>query len=288
MFDNVCKYLVETFPRDFAQWLLGEPIPLTELSPSELSQEPIRADSVMLLQATGLVLHLEFQTQPDPTMSFRMLDYWVRMRRRFPDRTLPQVVIYLRTSGSPLVQETVFAQGQTRHGFQVIRLWEIPSESLLLVPGLLPLAILGQTGDREDLLSQVASQIEAIPAPRTRNNVAASTAVLAGLVLEKDLIRRVLRYELMRESVIYQDILAEGLERGRQEGRVEGRQEGRVEGERLLVLRLLNRRLGALSDDVQTQINQLTLLQLEALGEALLDFTAPEDLNGWLRSRSDA
>jgi predicted transposase YdaD len=26
MFDNICKFLAETFPRDFATWLLGEPI----------------------------------------------------------------------------------------------------------------------------------------------------------------------------------------------------------------------------------------------------------------------
>ena len=44
MFDTICKFLIETFSTDFASWLLGEPIALTELSPSELSLEPIRAD----------------------------------------------------------------------------------------------------------------------------------------------------------------------------------------------------------------------------------------------------
>lgn len=29
MFDNVCKFLAETFPADFATWLLGQPIQLT-------------------------------------------------------------------------------------------------------------------------------------------------------------------------------------------------------------------------------------------------------------------
>ena len=76
MFDNVCKFLAETFPADFAQWLLGEPIPLGELSPSELSLEPIRADSLILLQSEGIILHVEFQTRPDPAIPFRLLDYW--------------------------------------------------------------------------------------------------------------------------------------------------------------------------------------------------------------------
>jgi len=40
-----------------------------------------------------LVLHLEFQTEPDETMGFRMLDYRVRVYRRFPTKTMNQVVI---------------------------------------------------------------------------------------------------------------------------------------------------------------------------------------------------
>lgn len=74
MYDNICKFLIETFPADFASWLLGEPVLLTELSPTELSSEPIRADA-LLLQSANTILHVEFQTRPDPTMPFRMLDY---------------------------------------------------------------------------------------------------------------------------------------------------------------------------------------------------------------------
>ncbi|MFN9860749.1 MAG: flagellar assembly protein H, partial [Pseudanabaena sp.] len=29
MIDNICKFLAETFPSDFARWLLGEAITLT-------------------------------------------------------------------------------------------------------------------------------------------------------------------------------------------------------------------------------------------------------------------
>nr|WP_228021841.1 hypothetical protein [Romeria gracilis] len=83
MFDAICKYLVEAFSADIAQWLLGEAVSLSELSPSELLLEPIRADA-LLLQSGGRLLHVEFQTQPDPTIRLRMLDYWVRLRRRIP------------------------------------------------------------------------------------------------------------------------------------------------------------------------------------------------------------
>ena len=62
----------------------------------------------------------------------------------------------------------------------------------------------------------------------------------------------------------------------------EGRQEGETIGEARMILRLLNRRLGSVSEQFSAQIQQLTTLQLEDLGEALLDFTSLTDLETWL------
>lgn len=108
MYDNTCKFLAENFPTDFASWILGEPIPLTELKPSELSAKPIRADSLIFLMSAGIILHIEFQTNPDENMAFRMLDYWVRLRRKFPNKKIYQVVIYLRPTNSPLVSQNIY------------------------------------------------------------------------------------------------------------------------------------------------------------------------------------
>jgi predicted transposase YdaD len=115
--------------------------------------------------------------------------------------------------------------------------------------------------------------IEGLTDRREQSNVAASTAILAGLVLEKGLIQRILREDIMRESVIYQEIKAEG------------RQEGRQEGEVSLILRQLNRRLRQVSPAVAEQIHQLSVEQLEDLGEALLDFVNESDLVNWLENR---
>lgn len=122
-FDNICKFLAENFSSDFATWLLGEPITLTELSPKELSLEPIckvapcggsprwgdcRADALILLQSEQNILHLEFQTQADAEIPFRMIDYRLRVYRRFPDKAMHQVVIYLKQTNSNLVQQNTF------------------------------------------------------------------------------------------------------------------------------------------------------------------------------------
>jgi predicted transposase YdaD len=69
-------------------------------------------------------------------------------------------------------------------------------------------------------------------------------------------------------------------QRGEQKGRTEGEQIG----EARLILRLLKRRVGTITPDAEAQVRALSLPQLEALGEALLDFSVPNELGDWLRS----
>ena len=65
-----------------------------------------------------------------------------------------------------------------------------------------------------------------------------------------------------------------------------GWQEGEAQGEVKVTLRLLNRRCGPLSEVTTARIKDLTLEQLEALAEALLDFTGRDDLAAWLAERT--
>jgi Domain of unknown function (DUF4351) len=55
-------------------------------------------------------------------------------------------------------------------------------------------------------------------------------------------------------------------------------------GPQVLILRQLTRRLGELAPELQSQIQALPSSHLEALGEALLDFSEPEDLVHWLQA----
>lgn len=170
-----------------------------------------------------------------------------------------QVVIYLNRTNSELVYQNTFSLTRTRHEFEIIRLWEQPPEVFLENPGLLPFAVLSNTPNPEQILNQVASEINEISDNRTQSNVAASTAILAGLVLNKDLIRRILRSDIMRESPIYQEILQEGEEKGRAEGKAEGKAEGRTETLQQVAINLLSTGM-ALED-----ISRVTGLSVEEL-----------------------
>jgi predicted transposase/invertase (TIGR01784 family) len=88
MYDDTCRFLAEHFSADFASWLLGKPVVLTELQPSELSLDPIRADALIFLESDESILHLEFQTLPKDNIPFRLLDYRVRGYRKHPTKPM--------------------------------------------------------------------------------------------------------------------------------------------------------------------------------------------------------
>ncbi|WP_231599593.1 DUF4351 domain-containing protein [Crocosphaera watsonii] len=76
----------------------------------------------------------------------------------------------------------------------------------------------------------------------------------------------------LKETQVYREI------------KKEGREEGREEGQKSLLLRLLTRKVGELSSEVRQNIDNLSIEQLENLGEALLDFSSIVDLENWLKT----
>jgi hypothetical protein len=61
-------------------------------------------------------------------------------------------------------------------------------------------------------------------------------------------------------------------------------QRGKLEGEQSVILRQLARRIGNVTPGQQDQIRSLSIYQLEALAEALLGFSQPDELTNWLHS----
>jgi predicted transposase/invertase (TIGR01784 family) len=78
----------------------------------------------------------------------------------------------------------------------------------------------------------------------------------------------------LQQTRVYQDAKAEG--------KAEGMNEGRQAEGQSLILRLLSRRFGTVSSEVNAAVIALPLVKLEDLGEALLDFKEINDLINWL------
>ncbi|NJO42182.1 MAG: DUF4351 domain-containing protein [Cyanobacteria bacterium RU_5_0] len=67
-----------------------------------------------------------------------------------------------------------------------------------------------------------------------------------------------------------------------QRGIEQGIEQGIERGERSLILRQLTRQVGELPEPVRSQIEALSIISLEPLGEALLEFSSLSDLEAWL------
>jgi len=183
------------------------------------------------------------------------------------------VVVVLLPPSEGTTIETVFELGSTRHEYQVVKLWEQDPERFLQDAALLPFASLTRTQDSSQLLDRIVQQVAEIPELTERQEMSSYVQLMAGLKYDKGEIRRVFREGMMRESVIYQEILHEGEEKGRQLER------------RSLVILLIEQRVGAPSDGQRDRISSLNLDQLTALAIALLDFSTPDDLDAWLNQQ---
>lgn len=261
-YDNACKYLSEKYPVQFANWILGENYPIVKVLKTELSPEPIRADYLTFLQTQERILHIEFEVDGDgtPPVPLRMLDYWVRLHRRY-NIPISQTVILLKETAASRKLKDTFRQENTRHRYQIIRMWEQDPKALLENPALLPLASLCYTADPEQLLAQVAQELTKIETSAERGQIAACTEILAGLRFDKNLIREFLREDIMRESVIYQDILQQGVQRGIQQGL----QQGQKQSLKTSIVEALEIRFGVVSAEISQRLNQLTNEQLQGL-----------------------
>jgi predicted transposase YdaD len=158
-------------------------------------------------------------------------------------------------------------------------MWEQNPVLFLNNPALLPLAPLTRTNAPQSLLSQVAESVAKIEEIEIKRDIAACTEILAGLRFEKKLISQLLREDIMRESVIYQDIFQKGEQRGEQRGR--------ELGEKQTIIRLLTRKFGELDSSLVDKIKTLNIEKLDNLADALLDFSNINNLVTWLNDNQD-
>ncbi len=84
-----------------------------------------------------------------------------------------------------------------------------------------------------------------------------------------------------------QEFIDEWREEAKEEAKEKGREEGFLEAYQTTIFRLLSKRFGDVSDEIKTQIQELSLAKLEKLSEDLLDFESLEDARKWFLKKSN-
>ncbi len=222
----------------------------------------------------------------------------------------PVVLLEVQMQGKPGFKHRLGAQSfrflqlhpQVEHLAVVVL---VPHQRLNLGPARLPLQLqafvdgvvwlsleeLGQQADLDPLLSLLT-----LPVRPEAELQASSQQILARrpdlLSAVQTILLERLPFLTREDFMEFATIPAKDLRHTRvaqewiEEGRQEGEARGRAAEAAVVTLRLLNRRCGPLSNATTARIQALQLERLEALAEALLDFSGPADLAAWLAEHS--
>jgi predicted transposase YdaD len=206
-----------------------------------------------------------------------MLDYYVRLKRKY-NCPIIQIIIFLQKSDSEIAFQREYRDENTIHRYRVIRLWEENPNYFLSQPKLYPFAVLSKSESPQEILGEVARKINQIEPKELQADLVACTSILAGLRLETTIIKSLLKEEIMKNSIIYQEI--------KKEGKIEGKIEGKKEEALSLVIKIINQHLGIIDNDLLEKIKGLTIEKLEELTLALFNIDCIGDLELWLEEKN--
>ncbi|MCY7407856.1 MAG: DUF4351 domain-containing protein [Alkalinema sp. CAN_BIN05] len=233
--------------------------------------------------------------------------FWLRedivRKANSADRTLtendyPQLWILAASLSEPLKKECAvihkpgFPRGFYHFPSPIVRTIMVSLKDLPSTPNTLWMRVLGRGKTQENAIAEVV----ALPLSDPRRAPILRMLCAWKLVtIEKNpSLFENAETRAMAYPQIFLDWEAATEERGRQIGQQIGQQIGEQIGQQIgeriggkekalsIVLRLLHRRIGAISDALQARVMPLSSDQLEDLSEALLDFGVPDDLDRWL------
>jgi predicted transposase YdaD len=282
------KRLLGLAPDAWARWVTQQADIVTlEILGSEFQWVSRENDVLMKVKSPihgeFLILN-ELQLRYTNKMPLRMNAYTALAQEKYGLPIYPVLVNILPPSSNIEIMncfESNFLGLQSRQDYCVINLWEVEVEMVFerSLDTLLPFVPILKDGGNQQTVRRALVQLQQ---NEQLVELESLLGFFASFVLDAELVHQILRWDMtvLRESPWYQEILQEGENRGRQEGE----QVGALKEGQSLILRQLTRRIGEVSPERRSQIQALSLTQLEALGEALLDFTKPHDLEQWMRS----
>jgi predicted transposase/invertase (TIGR01784 family) len=250
-------------------------------------------------QEVGFLIHVEAQATSKAEFSRRMFFYFARLHQKYLQRIYPIVIFsfdepYREEPNQYLVEfENLKVMEFNFFSIQLNRLNWI---DFLNQPNPVAAALMSKM--KIDPSDRPRVKVECLRLLATLRLTPAKSRLISGFVdtylrlnvQEEQAFQTVVgTLEESEQEGIMQIVtswMEQGIAQGEQRGEERGVLKGRTEGEQSLILRLLKRRIGELSPVMVQQIQSLSLVQLESLGEALLDFTRADDLVTWMQRNS--
>ncbi|KKD35361.1 Rpn family recombination-promoting nuclease/putative transposase [Limnoraphis robusta] len=283
--DSLFYRIFQTAPAIFFE-LIGQPTQEGyQFQSVELKQTAFRIDGVFLPppEATNpTVYFVEVQFQKDPLLYHRLFaEVFLFLAQNPTTVNWQAVAIYPNISLEPEethLYRTLLESSQV----QRIYLNELSGSSVEL--GVVELILEPQetaVNKAKQLLSQ-AQQATQLPVPVIMELIETTMVYKFPQLTRQEIIQMLELATDSKQTRVYQEGLEDGRRQGLEDGRRQGLEDGRQQGERVLILRQLARKFDQINPQVCSQIELLSLEQLEMLAEVLLDFSSLQDLTNWL------
>ncbi len=159
--DITLRDVIQEIPPKFIQLLTGKKAKkLLDTSLPEVKER--RADFLVELE-DGSIFHLELQTQNDKNMPFRMLEYFVLISSKYPNRSIKQLVLYV--GEKPLKMKDRIKTENLSFIYQLKDIREISCEELLKSDSLTDkiLAVLCDVRNPEKYFKELLTELYKLP-----------------------------------------------------------------------------------------------------------------------------
>jgi hypothetical protein len=243
-------------------------------------------------EASFVLVHVEHQARRDPRIGWRLFGYAARLME---EHGLPVYPILLTSYDRPTAPEPdrfvmeVRGLRVVEFRYRVVQLNRLNWREFVRLKNPAATALMAKMRirpeDRVRVKLQMLRLLATLRLDRKKMDLIAGfvDAYLALTAKEELALRReVAKLPDKKRKTRVMELITSYERKGRQEGRLEGR----LEGQLALVQRQLQRRVGPLSPMAAKQVTRLNTQTLEALAEALLDFTSAADLEHWLARKS--
>lgn len=266
-FDVTFKYLFRQSRGVLSHMLFGEVADWPNVEIPEVRNP--RAD-LLARSVDGSLKQVEIQTSNDRGIAFRMLDYYVGLRRLYGEH-VQQTLLYV--GREPLRMEGWFESPSTRHEFAILNLRELDGTALLESEDWADneWALLTKT-DPEKVIRVVFDKLKMLSGDE-QEKAASTFAILGGIIGMEELLERRFQSEMI--DLMENKILGPAIRRGLEQGLEQGRSQGRAE----LLKELLEARFGGLPPWVDAKIAGASP---EALKQWALRFQQAESLEALL------
>lgn len=276
--DQGSKKLISLAPDAWAQWVTQRPdVVARVVAGSEFTWLSRASDAVILAHAPDVgefIIVNEVQLRYTERMPRRINAYAALAEEHYNLPVYPVLINILPAAASITVAERYesnFMGMPARRDYRVINLWDVDVALVFTrpIPPLLPFVPVLRGGGTEPMVRQALHHLRAYLALADLESL---LAFFASFVLKSELVQQIMRWDMivLEESPWYQEIIR----RGEQKERVR------------MVIRMLERRFGALPSEVAPQLAPLDMQLLDDLADSAMTIPSLEEFLQVLEQRT--